>query len=86
VVLVVFKLVDMYSKLCDHDVVVSLLMDTYFKLVSLDCALWVFKNWVIVIMQNKLNLITSLEFFSGPSLLSRDESMLCSNDYRQLFG
>jgi hypothetical protein len=83
---VVFKLVDTYSKLCDHDVVVSLLMDTYFKLVSLDCALWVFKNWVIVIMQNKLNLITSLEFFSGPSLLSRDESMLCSNDYRQLFG
>jgi hypothetical protein len=73
---VVFKLVDTYSKLCDHNVVVSLLMDTYCKLVSLDFALWVIKNWVIFIVPKELNHITSIEFLSGPSPLSREESPL----------
>ncbi|KAL6501694.1 hypothetical protein OROGR_026827 [Orobanche gracilis] len=72
---VVSKLLDTYSKLCDHDVV-SLSMDTYLKLVSWDFALWVLKNWIILIVQNELNLITSINFLGGPSLLSRDEILL----------
>jgi hypothetical protein len=71
-VLVVSTLVDAYSKLCGHVGEV----DTYSKLASLDFALWVLKNWVIFIVQNELNLITSIKFLSGPSPLSREESQL----------
>jgi hypothetical protein len=70
---VVSKLLDTYSKF--HDVV-SLLMDTYLKLVSWDFALWVLQNWIILIVQNELNLITSIKFLGGPYPLSRDESLL----------
>jgi hypothetical protein len=57
-------------------VVASTSVDIYFKSVSLNFSLGVLKNGVNLIVQNELNLITSIEFFSGQSPLSRDERPL----------